>query len=190
MPRTVKIRPDQPLFKADAFRMPLWVHAPFEVARGFARWMTATLAKDNPLNNVMDNPTFTKPARKAHRNAFWTGKPVVKGPKWIVIAWRWSLVFTVLAWLKYSSWDSKLDVFRAIGSVLKWVGLSVIPWCWANWGWLPLIVVGTVVGVYGARWAFKRLVVWVRFRGAADDGTPWYEYVLAVETWVKGRLGR
>lgn len=190
MPRTVKIRPDQPLFKADAFHMPLWIHAPFEIVRGFAKWMWVSLAKDNPHGNPLDNATFTKPARKAHRNAFWSGKKVAKGPKWIVMAWRWSLVFTVLAWIKYASWDSKLDVFRALGDVLKWVGLSVIPWCWSHWGWLPLILVGTLVGLYGARWAFKRLLVWVRFRGGNDDGTPWYEYVISAETFVRSMWGK
>jgi len=190
MPSTVKFRQDQALFKADAFHLPLWIHAPFEVIRGFTKWMTVTLARDNPHRDPLVNATFTKPAKKPHRNAFWSGKPVVKGPKWIVMAWRWSLVFTVLAWFKYSSWDSKLDVLRVFGHALRWLGLSVLPWCWANWGWLPLILVGTVVSVYGVKYGVKRLALWAKFRGKGDDGTPWYEYVIAAETWVKGRLGR
>lgn len=190
MSRTVKFRPDQPLFKADAFRMPLAVHAPFEVARGFVKWMTVTLARDNPHRDPMTNATFTRAAKKPHRNAFWSGKPVVKGPKWIVMAWRWSLVFTVLACVKYLPGAAWISVMRGIGHVLGWVGLDVIPWCWAHWGWLPLIVVGGLVVGYGARWAFKRAVLWVRFRGGADDGTPWYEYVIAAETYVKEMIGR
>ncbi len=186
----MKFRQDQALFKADAFHLPLWIHAPFEVARGFTKWMTVTLERDNPHRDRLINATFTKPAKKPHRNAFWSGKPVVKGPKWIVMAWRWSLVFTVLAWLKYSSWDSKLAVFRFVGDVLKWVGMSAIPWCWENWGWLPLIFVGTILTVYGVTYGVKRLAVWAKFRGANDDGSAWYEYVIAVDQWLKRKVRR
>ena len=51
--RTVKLRPDQPLFKADAFHMPVGVHASFEIVRGIVKWGTASLHKDNPHNNQL-----------------------------------------------------------------------------------------------------------------------------------------
>ncbi len=188
MPSTVKFRPDQPLFKADAFRMPLWIHAPFEVVRGLYKWMTVTLVRDNPHRNPMDNATFTKRARKAHRNAFWTGRPVIKRAKWMTMAWRWGWVATVLASRKYLVGSAWLWMARLAGRFLKWIGLDVIPWCWAHLGWLPLILVGTIAGVYGMAWAFKRLLV--KMHGRGDANTPWYEYVIAAETWVKGRFGR
>ncbi len=170
--------------------MPLWIHAPFEVVRGFVKWLSVTLVKDNPHRDPLKNATFTKGAKLPHRNAFWTGKPVVKGPKWRTMAWRWGLVFTVLAMVKYLPGAAWLAIGRALGDVLKWVGLDVIPWCWAHWAWLPVIVVGAIVGGYGAGRGFKRLVVWVRFKGGVDDGTPWYEYVLSVEGFVRTIAGR
>lgn len=179
MPRTVKIRPDQPLFKADAFHMPLWIHAPFEVVRGFYKWCTATLAKDNPHNNPMHNATFARAAKLPHRNAFWTGKPVIKRPKWYTLAWRWSLLFILTSSIKYLPWAGWAWMFKRIGSMLKWIGLDVIPWAWAHLWSLPLVFGGTVLGVYLLQWGIRRGVRNMRARMSEGDAhTPWYEYVL------------
>lgn len=188
MARTVRFRPDQPLFKADAFRMPLWLHASGEIVRGFYKWLTVRLNRDNPHRDPMKNATFTKRAKLPHGIGFWTGRPLVKRAKWQTMAWRWGLVFTVLAFVKYLPWPAWRWVLGRLGDMLKWIGLDVIPWCWAHWLWLPVILVGSIAGVYGTSWAFKRLVV--RLHGRADAMVPWYEYVIAAEMWVKGRLGR
>lgn len=189
---TVKFRPDQPLFKADAFHMPLWIHAPFEVARGFVKWMTINLHRDNPHRNAMMNATFTRPAKSAHRNAFWTGKPVVKGAKWKTMVWRWSLVFTVLAMIKYLPAEGWLWLARKLGKALVWIGLDVIPYGWHHLWSIPLFVAGTALVGWVTVFVGKRLVKAVRDRHAqADDGDRWYVPVLYLRDkfvgFVKGR---
>lgn len=185
---TVKIRPDQPLFKADAIHMPLWIHAPFELLRGALKWLTCGLMRDNPHRNKLDNPTFTKAARKPHRLAFWTGRPVVKRAKWKLMAWRWGLVFTVLILIKYLPASAWLWLARGCGRVLRWVGLDLCPWLWAHLGWLPFIVAGVGVMGVGLRWVFKRLVR--RMRARAGEGARWFDVVLAFRSWIGRRLAR
>jgi len=192
---TVKFRPDQPLFKADAFRMPLWVHAPFELARGFTKWMTVSLNKDNPHRNAMHNATFTRPAKQAHRNAFWTGKPVVKRAKWVTMVWRWSLVFTVLAMVKYLPVSGWLWLGRLAGRFLKWVGLSVIPTAWAHLWSVPLVIALVVLTVYLVAWGVRKAVAVGHERAErTDEGDRWYVPVLYMRDrfveFVKGRGAR
>lgn len=189
---TVKFRPDQPLFKADAFRMPLWVHAPFEVGRGFVKWMTVNLHRDNPHRNAMHNATFTRPAKQAHRNAFWSGRPVVKCAKWRVMVWRWGVVFTVLALVKYLPAAGWWWLARAAGNVLKWIGLSVIPAAWHNLWSIPLVIAGIVLTLWVGVAVGRKLVQGVKARHAEDnDGDRWYVPVLYARdkfvSWVKGR---
>jgi hypothetical protein len=180
---TVKIRPDQPLFKADAFRMPLWIHAPWEVARGFTRWMTATLARDNPLPNRLKNATFGKPAKEPHRVAFWTGRPVVKGPKWRVIARRWASVFTFLCLVKYLPGAYWLAWLRGLGDMLAWIGVTALPWMWAHLWSIPLLLgVGCLVAGGGIA-AFKSLRAYVRTRFGLQ---PWYVTVLRLNDRLRG----
>lgn len=177
MPRTVKIRPDQPLFKADAFRMPLWIHAPFEVCRGITRWFSVTLESDNPHRTPLDNATFTKRAKKPHRVAFWTGKPVVKGPKWRVMLWRWGLVFTVLAMFKYlplAAW--KWLGWRVI-DLLVWFGDFAV-WAWRHWWTIPFIAAGIVLGIVLLRMGVTQLKSRLRSRADDGDAPQWYDIVL------------
>jgi len=183
---TVKFRPDQPLFKADAFRMPLWIHAPFEVCRGFVKWMAVSLHADNPHSNVMHNATFTRGASAPHRNAFWSGRPVVKGPKWRVMVWRWGVVFCVLAFIKYAPLSAWLWVARRLGDTLKLIG-DVTVWAWANWGWLPLILVSTLAGVWAATHAVRVGVAALKERlRNGHERSEWYVYVLAIRDQVRG----
>lgn len=178
MPRTVKIRPDQPLFKADAFRMPLWLHAPFEVVRGFYKWMTAGLNKDNPHNNPMQNATLTRAAKLPHRNAFWTGKPVHVKAKWKIIVRRWLLVFTFLAMVKYLPWVGWSWLFKRVGHMLTWVGLDVLPFAWRHLWFVPVFIALTVLAVYLTVWGVRRTAKAIKARHSGDAGTPWYDIVL------------
>lgn len=182
---TVKFRPDQPLFKADAFRMPLWVHAPWEIMRGVFRWMTATLARDNPHRDPLKNATLWYPAKAAHRVAFWSGRPVVKGPKWHVIGRRWVLVFTVLCMIKYLPGAAWLSILKALGSFLTWVGSACV-WMWANLWSIPLLLGVLCIAAGGSMAAFKHAKRWVRTQyGLA----PWYEHVLKLNDRLRGLRG-
>lgn len=188
MAPTVKFRSDQPLFKADAFRMPLWIHGPFEVLRGLTKWLTVSLHRDNPHRDPLDNPTFTHPAKAPHRNGFWTGRPVVRNAKWRTMAWRWGLVFCFLSAIKYlpgAGWWWLLDM---AGELLKFVGLSMIPWCWDHLWWLPVIIVGMVTTMWVIRWGTGKLITIIRERWALKDG--WYVYVLALRDQVQRRVRR
>ncbi len=184
---TVKFRPDQPLFKADAFRMPLWIHAPFEIMRGIVKWLTVSLVKDNPHRNVRHNATFTRGAKAAHRNAFWTGKPVVKRPKWVTMLWRWGMVFTVAAMVKYAPGEWWLWLARCLGRVLAWVGLDVIPAMWANLWLVPFVVIGLVLGLYLVAWAVRTTANNVRGRvqDTDDDGEHWYAPMFHIDAKVR-----
>ncbi len=167
--------------------MPLWIHAPFEMARGFTKWLCVSLERDNPLKDATRNATFLGAAKKAHRTAFWTGKPVTKGPKWRVMVWRWGLVFTVLAFVKYLPLGGWSWLARRVGDLLVVAG-HVARWCWQHWGWLPLLLVGLVSGVWLVRFGAGRLVTWL---AARESTTEWFEVVLYVRDkfvgWVKGR---
>lgn len=190
MSRTVKFRPDQPLFKADAFRMPLWVHAPFEIVRGIARWLTAALSRDNPHRDPLKNPTLTRGAKSAHRLSFWTGKPIVKGPKWRVIVRRWLMVFSVLASIKYLP----VQIWKSIGMAfidsVVWFVWVAIPYGWANLWVFPLVLglmcLTAACGIAG----FKALRKFLVNHSGIGFGSPWYVYVLAARDKVRGVIKR
>lgn len=193
MPRTVKIRPDQPLFKADAFHMPLWIHAPFEVIRGIVRWFTVTLEKDNPHRTPLDNATFNKRAKKPHRVAFWSGKPVVKGPKWRVMAWRWGLVFTVLFMVKYLPLAGWKWIGLRLGDVLVFFG-HVCSWAWRHWALLPIVFAAIVAGAWLVTQGVRELRTRLKARVSDGDAAQWYDVVLYLRdrfmTFVHGRGGQ
>lgn len=186
MPQTVKFRPDQPLFKADAVHLPLWIHAPGEIFRGLFKWLTVTLVRDNPLRNPLLNATLTKSAKAPHRNSYWTGQPVVKGPKWRVVLWRWGLVFTLAASIKYLPSSAWWWLLKKLGSLLKWIGTNAIPWGWAHLWWLPFIFIGVVFGVWLFMWTVRKLITHVHTRTKRQGkSVDKYEYVIRYQNALK-----
>lgn len=191
--RTVKFRPDQPLFKADAFRMPLWLHAPWEVLRGIMRWLFVALERDNPHRNAMVNATLTRPAKTPHRVSYWTGNPVKKPAKWHTMARRWGLVFSVLAALKYLPMAAWAWLAWRMADVLRVAGVVAV-WSWAHWAWLPVILAALALALWGAVRGFARARTRLLARQDDTDATQWWEAVLYIRDtfvgWVKGRGGR
>lgn len=157
----VKFRSDQPLFKADAIHMPVWLHFPAEVIRATWQYHTAGLKRDNPHKNALLNATFFDPARKAHRLSFWTGREVIQKPKWRRVAVRnfmsWAVIASLVdAGIRSAVWPW---VGALLWDMLVWIGLVFLPWLVAHWLWIPVVIaVPVVVSVL----AFKALKTSVR----------------------------
>lgn len=196
---TIKVRPDQPLFTAEPLRMPLWLHLPWEFGRGFVRWFFVALARDNPHRNAMHNATLTRPAKAPHRLAYWTGKPVVKGPKWRTMVRRWFIVLTFLALVKYAPGAFWLWVAKTVWGGLTWFFTVAIPSMWANLWVLPFTLGMLCFVAWACMFLGARVRVWLTARAAAQEtdagnGTRWYDVVIRLNdmfwTWVHGRGGR
>lgn len=197
MSRTVKVRPDQPLFTAEGIRMPLWLHLPWEIGRGITRWLFVALQRDNPHRNVMHNPTLTRGAKVAHRNAYWTGKPVTKGPKWRTMLRRWSMVLFVASLVKYAPGAFWVGLGKTVWGALMWFFTVALVWAWANLWVLPLVLGLFVLSVWAVMVGGQHLRVFLvarseaREAGDAGAGIRWYDVVLRAHhlfwAWVHGR---
>lgn len=190
--RTVKFRPDQPLFTAEGIRMPLWLHLPWEFGRGIVRWLFVALQRDNPHRNAMHNPTLTRPAKAAHRNAYWTGKPVVKGPKWRTMFRRWSMVFTVGLLIKYAPGAFWLWVAKSVWGALMWFFTVALVWAWAQLWVLPVSMVLIVFLAWALMAGGRKLQAMLHARAESSEvgnGVRWYDVVLRARDrfvrWVK-----
>lgn len=171
MGQQVKFRADQPLFKAEALRFPLWLHLPAEVIRLMWQWHTANLHRDNPHRNKLHNATLLQAAKRPHRLAFWSGKEVFSAPKWRKMAVRnfitWFLIASLIVEpIRSFMWPK---VGAALLDMLQWVGLTLIPFLWHHWLWIPVIVAaigfGSVGLLRGLRWGFRRYNRWVWLGG-------------------------
>lgn len=192
----VKFRPDQPLFKAEALRFPLWLHLPAEVIRWTWQYHTANLHRDNPHKNALLNATLTQPAKRPHRLSYWTGHEVVQAPKWRRIVIRNFISWGVVASLVDSGVRSVVWpwVWSWLSTLLVWVGLTLVPWLYAHWLWLPVLVGGTLAGIMlvfkGLRAVFRRYNRWVWLGGWQNVWTVCKPVALEIRDNMKRAIGR
>jgi hypothetical protein len=196
MGQQVKFRADQPLFKAQALRFPLWLHLPAEVIRLLWQWHTATMHRDNPHRNPLWNATLLQPAKRAHRLAYWSGREVTMPPKWRRIAVRnflsWFLIASLIVEpIRSFVWP---NVFVGLREMLIWVGLTLVPFLWHNWLWIPVIVAGIGFGsvglLRGLRWGFRRYNRWVWLGGWQRTGVLLARGCAAAKGYVLSKVRR
>ena len=97
-------------------------------------------------------------------------------------------MFLFLCAIKYAPGHVWWSVTCNVGRLLKWIGLTAVPWGWANLWVLPFCFFGAIAASYLLVVGGKAGVKAVRARIGDHRGVSWYVVVLGVRDRVVKKL--